>query len=102
MDFKNCNQCGRIFIMEKDEDICPQCVKKNEIAFFRVREYIRKKPDADMRQISEDCDISKALIKLWVRQELIELGTAETEEGPKCARCRTAIKTGRYCREIDS
>ena len=97
MDFKNCNQCGKIFLAEKNEDMCPQCIKKNEISFYRVREYLRKEPEADMKQISEDCDVSMNLIKSWVKRELIEIANQENEDGPKCARCKTPIRTGRYC-----
>ena len=100
MDFKNCSQCGKIYISGNEDNLCPQCQKTNERAFYRVREYVRKRPDADMKTISEECDVSMKLLKGWLKKEMVEIGNAIiVESGLECERCKRSIRTGRFCRE---
>ena len=81
MEVKNCKNCGRLYnYIGGVYRLCPECMRKLEEKFQEVKDYIEDNPRADMREISEKCDVSTRQIEQWIREV-----------------CGATIRTGRYC-----
>ena len=61
-----------------------------------VKDYIEDNPRADMREISEKCDVSTRQIEQWIREERLSFSD-DSPIGIACEVCGATIKTGRYC-----
>ena len=68
MEVKNCKNCGRLYnYIGGVYRLCPECMRKLEEKFQEVKDYIEDNPRADMREISEKCDVSTRQIEQWIR-----------------------------------
>ena len=96
MNVRNCARCGRMFNFVANEQICPNCKKKEEDSFQRVKEYIQENPHCGLKEVSDECEVSTKLIKQWIKEERLEFsgggGIALNCEG-----CGAPITTGRFC-----
>ena len=61
-----------------------------------VKDYIEENPRADMREISENCDVSTRQIEQWIREERLSFSD-DSPIGIACEVCGATIRTGRYC-----
>ena len=61
-----------------------------------VKDYIEDNPRADMREISEKCDVSTRQIEQWIREERLSFSD-DSPIGIACEVCGATIRTGRYC-----
>lgn len=97
MEVRNCKSCGRLYnYIGGTYKFCPECMRKLEDKFQEVKEYIEENPRSDMRQISEECDISIKQIEQWIREERLTF-SEESPIGIACEVCGRSIKTGRFC-----
>lgn len=96
MNVRNCARCGRMFNFVANEQICPNCKKKEEDSFQKVKEYIRDNPNCGLKQVSDECEVSAKLIKQWIKEERLEFsgGGGITLN---CESCGAPISTGRFC-----
>ena len=60
-----------------------------------VKDYIEDNPRADMREISEKCDVSTRQIEQWIREERLSFSD-DSPIGIACEVCGATIRTGRY------
>ena len=66
MEVRNCKNCGRLYnYIGGAYRLCPDCMKKLEEKFQEVKQYIEDNPRSDMRDISENCDVSTRQIEQW-------------------------------------
>lgn len=98
MDVKNCRSCGRLFNYLAGPYLCEACRNAMEEKFLEVKEYIRENKDANITQISEDCDVTVKQIKQWVREERLILSEGSNVY-IECENCGAAIRTGRFCED---
>ncbi len=98
MDVRNCRQCGRLFnyVGGQYRNLCPSCSSKLEDKFMEVKEYIEDHKDAQMSQISEDCDVSTRQLEQWIREERLRFSD-DSPIGIACEMCGATIKSGRFC-----
>lgn len=97
MEVRNCKSCGRLYnYIGGTYRLCPECMRKLEDKFQEVKEYIEENPRSDMRQISEECDVSTKQIEQWIREERLTF-SEESPIGIACEVCGRSIKTGRFC-----
>lgn len=97
MEVRNCKSCGRLYnYIGGAYRLCPDCMKKLEEKFQEVKQYIEDNPRADMRDISEQCDVSTRQIEQWVREERLSF-SEDSPIGIACEVCGATIRTGRYC-----
>ena len=97
MEVKNCKSCGRLYnYIGGVYRLCPECMKKLEEKFQEVKDYIEDNPRADMREISENCDVSTRQIEQWIREERLSF-SEDSPIGIACEMCGATIRTGRYC-----
>lgn len=70
MEVKNCKNCGRLYnYIGGVYRLCPECMRKLEEKFQEVKDYIEDNPRADMREISEKCDVSTRQIEQWIEKK---------------------------------
>ena len=97
MEVRNCKSCGRLYnYIGGAYRLCPDCMKKLEEKFQEVKQYIEDNPRADMRDISEQCDVSTRQIEQWIREERLSF-SEDSPIGIACEVCGATIRTGRYC-----
>lgn len=97
MEVRNCKNCGRLYnYIGGVYRLCPDCMKKLEEKFQEVKQYIEDNPRADMRDISEQCDVSTRQIEQWIREERLSF-SEDSPIGIACEVCGATIRTGRYC-----
>ncbi len=96
MNVRNCKKCGKLFNHISGLPICMGCREKNEEVFQTVKKYIRENPRADIREVSEACEVETSQIQQWIREERLEF----TEDSPiklPCENCGALIRAGKYC-----
>lgn len=96
MNVRNCRKCGKLYNYISGPNICPKCREEAEEKFAQVKEYIYDHPEANIQQISEDCDVDIPQIKRWIREERLAFSDASVV-GIECEVCGMTIKTGRFC-----
>lgn len=97
MSVMNCMNCGKVFnYYNFGPKICPDCKKKDEEDFKRVKDYLYEHPGASMTELANILEVSVAKIKRYLKE-----GRLEIVEGSNfilsCERCGASIRTGRYC-----
>ncbi|NLY48490.1 MAG: flagellar protein [Clostridiales bacterium] len=97
MDVRNCKECGKLFNYISGPPLCPACKRKLEDIFEKVKEYIYDHPRVGIQEVSEEFNISVALIKQWIREERLAFAE-DSMIGIDCELCGALIKTGRYCK----
>ena len=85
MEVKNCKNCGRLYnYIGGMYRLCPECMRKLEEKFQEVKDYREDNPRADMREISEKCDVSTRQIEQWIREETHMLVTEDIQMTIEC------------------
>ena len=94
MEVKNCKNCGRLYnYIGGVYRLCPECMRKLEEKFQEVKDYIEDNPRADMREISEKCDVSTRQIEQWIREERLSFSD-DSPIGIACEVCGATIRLG--------
>ncbi|MCI8299122.1 MAG: class I tRNA ligase family protein [Lachnospiraceae bacterium] len=96
MEVRNCKGCGRLFNYNGGTPLCAGCIAKLEDKFQAVKEFLRDNPNASLKTVSEENDVSVKQIKQWVREERLSF-TEESQITLECENCGAKILTGRFC-----
>ena len=96
MEVRECKKCGKLFNYMGRDPICPACNKELEEKFMEVKSYIYDNPQAGIKQVSDDNEVSVSIIKKWIREERLTFAEGSAV-GIECERCGKNILTGRYC-----
>ena len=96
MEVVNCRSCGRLFNYISGYQICPDCKKRIEEKFEVVKQYLRDHPDATMKDVVEDNDVTRRQVEIWIREERISF-SSEVGSEIGCERCKKPIRSGKYC-----
>lgn len=100
MEVKNCKNCGRLYnYIGGVYRLCPECMRKLEEKFQEVKDYIEDNPRADMREISEKCDVSTRQIEQWIREERLSFSD-DSPIGIACEVCGATIKPEDIVRDV--
>lgn len=99
MDVRNCRECRRIFQYNGYGDIlCPECRKKDEEEFDRVKNYLRQNPDSTQKNVCDETGVDFNKILRWLREERL-VTTDAKGLGLKCEQCGAPICSGKLCDE---
>lgn len=98
MNLKNCPKCRKLFTPTPGHMICPECEKKEEQEFQRVRDYLRENRGADINIVSEETQVSTKKILKYLREGRLEV-TEGMGELLKCEKCGVPIRSGQYCKK---
>lgn len=96
MNVRNCKKCGRIFNYVLGPVICPRCKEGMEAKFQEVKSYIREHQGADIKEVSEECEVETNQIRQWIREERLQFSDDSPIRIP-CESCGAMIKSGRFC-----
>ena len=96
MELRNCAGCDRPFLYAGNE-LCPDCLRKEQKEFEKVYHYLRDNPNASIHQLCEDTGVDEKLVLKFLRQGRLQL--AEASYLLQCEFCGQPITTGRICLE---
>lgn len=96
MNVRNCRKCKRLFNYVMGPYLCPQCRQELEDKFQVVKKYVQEHVHADVKVVSEECDVDPMQIRQWVKEERLVF-SEESAIGIACERCGTTIRSGRFC-----
>ena len=91
MEIISCKECGKLFNFIRGQRICPACSRKLEDKFMEVKKYVREHPDVDVKELSEEMDVSVRQINRWVREERLVFSD---KTGRFCDKCKAELATG--------
>lgn len=98
MNVRNCRKCRRIFNYVLGPVLCPNCREEEENKFQEVKKYVQEHKNSGIQEVSEECDVTVAQIRQWLREERLVL-SEESPIGIGCERCGKMIKSGKFCDE---
>ena len=90
MNVRNCKKCGRIFNYVLGPVICPRCKEGMEAKFQEVKSYIREHQGADIKEVSEECEVETNQIRQWIREERLQFSDDSPIRIP-CESCGTIL-----------
>ncbi|MCX7796160.1 MAG: MerR family transcriptional regulator [bacterium] len=91
MPLANCKECGKLFL-KVASDICPECQRKEEEDFNKVKEYLKEHPNANLSEIMEATGVGENKISKFIRAGRLSIK-------PTCESCGRPIDSGRLCPE---
>lgn len=77
------------------KQLCPECDKKDQEEFAKVRAYLRESPTAQISDVSEATGVPVKRIQEYLREGRLVL--AERVDWLRCERCGAPIATGWLC-----
>lgn len=95
MEVRNCPECGKLFNYLRT-NLCPECQKKDEEEYLKVRAYLKKHPNIPMDRLSEETDTDEEKISRWIVEGKIE-SRLVSGTNLRCERCGADIVEGRFC-----
>ena len=96
MNIIKCKMCRKVF-HSLGGVTCPDCVKKIDLDFMTVRDYIYDNPNSRIDKVSEETGVEKAVILHLLREGRLHLDNPEAEGLLVCEICRKPIGSGRMC-----
>lgn len=98
MDIKSCLKCERAFAYD-GVDLCPKCRYDDDEDFRTVKEYLYDNPGADIKEVSEETEVSTKKILQYLKEERITIAEGSKNTVLACERCSKAINMGRFCNQ---
>jgi len=78
--------------------LCPDCIKDEEVAFQKLREYLNDNPSNRIATVSKDTGVPMKRILKYIQEGRIEMSVGMVEDNLlACARCGTSITVGSLC-----
>jgi rubrerythrin len=97
----NCRVCQRIFEYRGyGPKVCPNCMKREDDLFEKVRTYLETHPRATLVQTHMDTGVSLRKLQAWIRED--RLGYSSVAGGLSCKLCGTPIVSGTLCPKCSS
>lgn len=91
---KTCTLCKKNYV--ETDDICRYCKVEVDEAFFRIKDYLYKHPNADAVEISEELVLDQRIVLFLIdnkRLEMVKKGVSQ------CTMCGKAVIGNRLCTE---
>ena len=96
MEVTNCRGCGILFNYISGPQLCPNCQKKSEERFQKVKTYVQENKNTTLEKIAEETETPLKLIKQWIREERLVF-SKDSVAGIPCEKCGKLIRSGKYC-----
>jgi uncharacterized protein len=97
-ELKNCKVCGKIYTSNGFNNVCNNCISRDEDDFEKIREYLYLHPHASMYEVATNLEITINKIKHYLRDGRIEI-IEKDNQFLTCNTCGKPIHTGWYCDE---
>lgn len=96
VEVRNCRVCNRVFdYLGYGPQVCPECLKKEEELFEKVRSYLESHPRATLVQTTQDTGVPLRKLQAWIKEERLAYSTKGA--GSTCDLCGVPIVAGRFC-----
>jgi flagellar operon protein (TIGR03826 family) len=104
MNVANCPKCGKLYIKNVMNDVCPACVKEADLQCETCIKYLRENRGISLQQLSDDTEVPASLIIKFIRDGRIsvmgnrnisypcEVCGADIRERNMCDSCREKLK----------
>ena len=93
---KNCRRCGKMYQAIFGKNICPECVKQEEVDFEVARDYVKEHPGSSMQKVSDETGVPVNLLLKFVKEGKIDFSDGESVVAA-CESCGVPVFSGRYC-----
>jgi len=95
VDVRNCKRCKKIFNY-LGNPLCHACIKKTDLEFERVRNFLYEFPGSSMEEVCEETGVCEVIIRNWLREGRLIL--SQNNAGLlQCQSCGIPIVTGQLC-----
>jgi len=101
MELRNCPVCGKLFVYVH-RNLCPDCLKRDEEDYEKVREFINNNPRATIEEASEGTEVPVKKILEYLKEGRLILQTNNVNIILNCEMCGEPILTGRLCAKCSS
>ncbi len=95
MKLRNCSRCGRVFAYV-GRDLCPACIRQDDEAFDRLREFLADNPRATVEDACRETGLDAERVLRFLRQGRLQLSPSSAIV-LECQRCGQRILSGRLC-----
>jgi flagellar operon protein (TIGR03826 family) len=104
MNVANCPKCGKVYVKNLINDICPSCVKAIDEQCENCIKYLREHRGITLQQLSDETEVSLSLIVKFMREGRIsvmgnrnivypcEICGEDIRERNICDSCRQKLK----------
>jgi flagellar operon protein (TIGR03826 family) len=96
MELRNCPECGSVFTYFRT-NLCPDCQKKDEEEFKKVRYFIVRNRNVGIPKVSEETGVSEEKIMRYIREGRISVASSNERITLNCEVCGKSIPSGRLC-----
>jgi len=96
---RNCIECNQIFVHPVNK-LCPECTKKRNEMFEKVKEYIRTHPNARIHEVVVETGVHFDLVKEFIDEGRLKIVPIDVEF--RCQICGTKLSAGRICNQCKS
>ena len=93
---KNCANCGRMFVATRGENLCRDCMIKEEEKERAVLDYVREHQGCPIQEVIEAMGVTDKFIKNMINKGLFA-NVDRTDFFYPCQACGKPIKNGTYC-----
>lgn len=97
MEIRNCVRCGKLFRSIAGRVHCNECREELDNEYVKVRDYLRKHPNARVFEVAEATGVSVWRIHEFVRAGKLIAISPESDLAVECVQCGTKITTGQLC-----
>lgn len=98
MELRNCPECGKLFVYVR-RNLCPDCLKKDEENYEKVKTYLSKNPKATIDEISDATQVPAKNVLEYLKEGRLMLSPGNVNIILNCEICGTPILYGRVCEE---
>ncbi len=93
---KNCAACGKMFVSNRGEKLCRECIIKEEEKEREILDYVRENQGCSISEVMEEFGVTEKFVKNMINKGLF----ANVDRGDMfypCQSCGKPIKNGTYC-----
>jgi len=97
LTIRNCKRCGQIYHYDDIHKICPNCRKKEEEDFEKVKGYLNENPNSSINKVSKETGVAKKIIIEFIKNNRLIAEDLKIDVSIRCKRCGQEITHGKYC-----
>jgi flagellar operon protein (TIGR03826 family) len=96
MNVANCPKCGKVYVKNLLHDICPACVKANDLQCDTCIKYLKENRGITLQQLSDETEVPISLIIKFIREGRISVLGHRNMAYP-CEVCGDDIRERNMC-----